>query len=45
LVELLVRAGAANTGARHGVVAAEEFRIVTFGGMGRLLERLGTRRP
>ncbi len=44
LVEKLVRAGAANTGTKHKVAAGEEFRIVTFGGMGRLLELFGTRR-
>ena len=45
LVEPLVRAGAANVGAKHGVPAGEEFRIVTFGGMERLLEVFGERRP
>jgi LmbE family N-acetylglucosaminyl deacetylase len=44
LVERLVRAGAANTGACHGVAAGEEFRIVTFGSMGALLDRFGVRR-
>jgi LmbE family N-acetylglucosaminyl deacetylase len=44
LVEPLVRAGAAVTGAKHGVAAGEEFRIVTFGGMVRLLDMFGERR-
>ena len=44
LIEPLVRAGAAGTGARHGVASGEEFRIVTFGGMGALLDRFGVRR-
>ena len=44
LVERLVRAGAGITGAKHGVAAGEEFRIVTFGGMSRLLDLFGVRR-
>jgi LmbE family N-acetylglucosaminyl deacetylase len=44
LVEMVVRAGSSAVGARHGLGAAEEFRVVRFGGMGALLERLGTRR-
>jgi hypothetical protein len=43
LVAMLVRAGSQRTGARHGVAAAEEFRIVTFGGMSALLDSHGTR--
>jgi LmbE family N-acetylglucosaminyl deacetylase len=45
LIEPLLRAGAARTGTSHGVGAAEEFRIVTFGGMAALLERFGIRKP
>lgn len=44
VVELLVRAGSERTGVRHGLVAAEEFRIVRFGGMGELLASHGKRR-
>lgn len=44
LLEPLVRAGAARTGSRHGLAAAEEFRVVTFGGMGALLDMLGRKR-
>jgi LmbE family N-acetylglucosaminyl deacetylase len=44
LVDLLVRAGAGITGTSHGVEAGEEFRIVTFGGMGLLLDMFGERR-
>jgi len=43
LAEQLVRAGAARTGARHGLAAAEEFRVVRFGGMEALLEQHGRR--
>jgi hypothetical protein len=32
-------------GAAHGVGAGEEFRIVVFGGMTALLDRLGVERP
>jgi len=41
LVEPLVRAGAARTGEAHGVRAAEEFRVVVYGGLEPLLERFG----
>lgn len=44
LVDLLVRAGASITGTEHGVAAGEEFRIVTFGGMGLLLDLFGEKR-
>ena len=44
MMEALVAAGAAATGAAHGVGAAEEFRIVTFGGLAGYLEHLGVRR-
>jgi LmbE family N-acetylglucosaminyl deacetylase len=45
MIEPLLRAGAAKTGAPCGVNAAEEFRIVTFGGMAAVLERFGVKRP
>lgn len=41
LMEPLVRASAERTGARHGVAAAEEFRVVTFGGIETLLHHWG----
>jgi len=44
LIEPLLRAGAAHTGAAHGLAAAEEFRVVTFGGLGAALELFGKRR-
>ena len=44
LMEPLVRAGGARTGERHGLPAAEEFRMVRFGGLGAWLERFGTPR-
>ena len=40
----LVRAGAAATGYRYGLGAAEEFRMVRFGGMESFLETNGTRK-
>jgi LmbE family N-acetylglucosaminyl deacetylase len=43
LMEPLLRAGAARTGAEYGVDAAEEFRVVTFGGLEPVLERWGQR--
>jgi LmbE family N-acetylglucosaminyl deacetylase len=45
LVELMLSAQSQSVGARHGVLAAEEFRVVRFGGMEALLETFGTRRP
>lgn len=39
----LLRASSERVGAKHGVGAAEEFRIVTFGGMQALLDALGER--
>ena len=39
----LVRAGSARTGERHGLAHAEEFRVVTFGGLESLLHQLGRR--
>lgn len=41
LMEPLVRASAERTGSRHGVAAAEEFRIVTYGGIEELLHLMG----
>ncbi len=43
LLDRLVRAGSARTGARYGVEHAEEFRVVTFGGLEGLLHQLGRR--
>jgi LmbE family N-acetylglucosaminyl deacetylase len=43
LMEPLIRAGAERTGARHGLPAAEEFRIVTYGGLEELLHLKGER--
>ncbi len=40
----LLRSGAERLGASYGVGAAEEFRVVTFGGMEGMLDALGTRR-
>ena len=40
----LVRAGSERPGATYGVGAAEEFRVVTFGGLHGLLDTLGERR-
>jgi len=39
----MLRAGSEGLGAKYGVGAAEEFRVVTFGGMQRLLDSLGER--
>jgi LmbE family N-acetylglucosaminyl deacetylase len=44
LLPRLLRSGAERLGATYGVGAAEEFRVVTFGGMEGLLDALGTRR-
>ena len=43
IVELLVRGGAARAGAAHGLAAAEEFRVVRFGGLLGLLDNMGER--
>ncbi len=43
LMEPLLRAGAARIGAEYGVAAAEEFRVVTFGGLEQVLQRWGQR--
>jgi LmbE family N-acetylglucosaminyl deacetylase len=40
----MLRAGGERLGDRYGVGAAEEFRVVTFGGMHGLLDALGERR-
>jgi hypothetical protein len=39
-----VREGTRRTGERHGVLFAEEFRVVRFGGMEALLDATGRRR-
>jgi LmbE family N-acetylglucosaminyl deacetylase len=44
LLEPLLRAGAVRTGAGHGLEAAEEFRMVRYGGLGAWLERHGSPR-
>jgi len=44
LLSRLLRSGASRTGAEYGLAAAEEFRVVTFGGMEGLLAALGHRR-
>lgn len=43
LMAPLLRAGAARTGAQYGLDAAEEFRVVRFGGLIPWLEKFGTR--
>jgi LmbE family N-acetylglucosaminyl deacetylase len=43
LLPRLLRSASERVGAEYGVGAAEEFRIVTFGGMQGLLDALGTR--
>jgi LmbE family N-acetylglucosaminyl deacetylase len=45
LIEPLLHAEAAAVGARYGLAAAEELRVVTFGGLGALLEQAGRRIP
>ena len=42
-VEMLLRGGARQVGQRHGLEAAEEFRVVRFGGLEGLLARFGER--
>jgi LmbE family N-acetylglucosaminyl deacetylase len=39
----MLRAGSERVGEKYGVGAGEEFRVVTFGGMQRLLDSLGER--
>ncbi len=41
VIEPLVRDGAGRVGVRHGVVAAEEFRVVRLGGLGLWFEQHG----
>ncbi len=43
LLARMLRAGSEGVGERYGLEAAEEFRVVTFGGMQGLLEVLGER--
>jgi LmbE family N-acetylglucosaminyl deacetylase len=43
LLPQLLRSASEEVGAKYGVGAAEEFRVVTFGGMQGLLEALGRR--
>ncbi len=43
LLAQLVRGASAQVGERHGLDAAEEFRVVRFGGLQPLLDALGTR--
>ncbi len=43
LIGMLIRGGARSTGERHGLEAAEEFRVVRFGGLGSILEHFGVR--
>jgi LmbE family N-acetylglucosaminyl deacetylase len=44
LLPQLLQVGADRLGSTYGVGAAEEFRVVTFGGMHGLLDELGSRR-
>ncbi len=43
LMRVLVRAGSERVGATYGVAAAEEFRVVRFGGLSAMLDSFGTR--
>lgn len=43
VLPLMLRAGSEGLGAKYGVGAAEEFRVVTFGGMHGLLDAFGER--
>ena len=43
-VEMFLQSGAKQAGQTHGLAAAEEFRVVRFGGMTGLLEHFGRRR-
>ena len=43
-VEVLIREGAGQVGQQHGLEAAEEFRVVRFGGLEGFLGRYGRRR-
>jgi hypothetical protein len=42
-VEMLIRGGAREVGQRHDLEAAEEFRVVRFGGLEGFLGRYGRR--
>jgi LmbE family N-acetylglucosaminyl deacetylase len=44
LLSDMVRGGSARTGVRHGLRYAEEFRVITFGGLETLLTARGRRR-
>lgn len=44
LLPRLLRSASERVGVEHGIGVAEEFRVVTFGGMQGLLDALGTRR-
>jgi hypothetical protein len=43
MLSLLLRAGGERLGQHYGVGAAEEFRVVVFGGLGGVLDALGER--
>ncbi len=43
VLPLMLRSSSESLGAKYGVAAAEEFRVVTFGGMQGLLDALGER--
>jgi hypothetical protein len=38
MIDLFIRRGSQGTGARYDLEAAEEFRIIRFGGLSALLE-------
>ena len=44
VLSLMLRTGGERLGETYGIGAAEEFRVVTFGGLHGLLELLGERR-
>jgi len=44
-LEVSVTERARRVGTKHGLTAAEEFRVVRFGGQQAILERYGRRRP
>jgi LmbE family N-acetylglucosaminyl deacetylase len=43
VLPMMLRSASERLGAEHGIGAAEEFRVVTFGGMQGLLDRFGER--
>lgn len=45
LMNMLLRGGARQVGQRHGLAAAEEFRVVRFGGLEGFLQRHGRPLP